>query len=409
MAVVDWNWAGHHPALFANFVLALEELGCEVLAICPNPEEARAHIGALRVQRGMGRGKAGGTEYRAIGLPALRFAGMRPSRIGAPVAAVDWAWRHFRGIEALVQRWQAEAGKRVDLIFYACVYDWDFQWFRLVEPFLKYPWAGLYLHALSFRMPGRANPRTGRVPCPEKYFGGAACKGVAVLDEGIAAQVAAVTGKPVAVFPDLPMEGMVANNGGSLGERLRCAAGDRPIVGLFGYLQPSKGLLPFLQAARQPEAAGVTFALAGEFHGAQFSSEEKQTICEVLSNGRNTWNHLLRIPDEAQLNSVLAACDVLYAAYLDFPHSSGFLAKAALLGKPVIVSEGYLMAERVRKFRMGEVVPQGDVEAIVGAILSIVKHPQAWVAEKQPRWQDYLREHSFARLKESFQVLLGQI
>ncbi len=60
---------------------------------------------------------------------------------------------------------------------------------------------------------------------------------------------------------------------------------------------------------------------------------------------------------------MIDAADVVFCAFDDFPFSSNTLTKAAVFEKPVVVSEGYLMAERVRSYRTGEVVPQGNAEA----------------------------------------------
>ncbi len=47
------------------------------------------------------------------------------------------------------------------------------------------------------------------------------------------------------------------------------------------------------------------------------------------------------------------------------------LTKAAVFKKPVVVSDGFLMAERVRVYRMGENVPEGDVSAFHSELLLI--------------------------------------
>lgn len=406
IALVEWNWIGHHPTYFTHYILALEELGVDVLAICPKPDAARQTVANLRLQRGLGSSRYGQTVYRQVVFQGRRFQGIRPARI----SDIDWTLRYFRSIEGLAKEWQVESGKQVDLIFYACIYDWDFDWFRFVQPFLSLPWAGQYLHALSLRLPGRVNTLTHRVPSPEKIFRGSLCKGVAILDEGMASRLAVIIGKPVVVFPDLTDERVPKGmSGRALENRLKRFADGRPIVGLFGHLQKSKGTILLALASRQPKMTEMCFAFGGEVGWSSFSPQEMETFIDVLTNGENTWYHLLRIPDGQPINSVLSACDILYAAYLDFPHSSNVMTKAALLKKPLIVSEGYLMAERVRRFRMGEVVPEGNVDALVDAILKITENPEAWVAENQPRWSDYCREHSFEHLKEAFLELLAKL
>src|ERR1700677_5383322 len=99
IALAEWNWMGHHPTYFAHFVLALEEVGAEVLAICPHPGEARQAVMELRAQRGLAPAREGRTAYRQIATHQRRFQRIRPARIGA----IDWTIRHFRSIEALAR------------------------------------------------------------------------------------------------------------------------------------------------------------------------------------------------------------------------------------------------------------------------------------------------------------------
>ena len=258
-------------------------------------------------------------------------------------------------------------------------------------------------------MPGHTN-HNGLALRPKDIFQGSLCRGAAILDEGMASRFSTIIDKPVTVFPETTDQRMPGQAAGRvLEERLKRFADGRPVVGLFGHLRKSKGVLPLLLASRHPKMSDVCFAFGGEMVWGSFTSNESQIVRDILTNGANTWNHLLRIPDEEQLNSVLSACDILYLGYLDFPHSSGLMTKAALLHKPLIVSDGYLMAERVRRFKLGEVVPQGDVDALVDGITKITCNTKAWVAENQPRWSDYGCEHSFERLKEAFREIFNRL
>jgi glycosyltransferase involved in cell wall biosynthesis len=322
------------------------------------------------------------------------------------LCGIPWTLWHFLSIERRAKEWRARSGREVDLVFYACIYRADFDWFAAVRPFLTLPWTGLYLQATSIRAPGKTD-RPRREPSPDNIFAGPLCRGTVLLDENSASPFAAATGKPVVTFPDLTDERLPAQaDEGALANDLKQFAGKRPVVGLFGHLIKSKGVLPLALAARDPRMAEVRFAFGGESNWMHFSPPERELVGDLLKNSANVWSHLRYIPDEAQLNALLSTCDILYAAYLDFTNSSNIVAKAALLKKPLIVSDDHLMAERVRQFRMGEVIPQGDVEATIGAIDKILKNPEAWVAENRPRWSDYLGAHSFERLKDGFQEIL---
>jgi glycosyltransferase involved in cell wall biosynthesis len=398
IVLADWGNGGHHPTWFQHFVLALEELGVDVLALCPYPAEAEAGANEARPKAEIANRPRGKTEFARVKVASRRFGSPWPRRL----SLIDWAIRHFRGVESQAHAWSKRSGKKVDAIFYACMYDFDFQRVQAAQPFLRLPWIGLYLHVAGYRQP-RRHPEWP--PRPEKLFSTGLCKGIFVLDEGIVDQVSKAIGKPVVALPELNDGRMPVNDQQrSLGDRLAEFAAGRPVVGLFGMLKESKGVIPFLEAARKSVGKPVCFALAGELY---WPGPEKNWICETLAECPNVWNHLLRIPTEIQLNYLLSKCEAIYAAYLDFPHSSGILSKAAALKKPVIVSEGYLMAERVRHFKLGEIISEGKVPALLDAINAITKDPAAWQAANQPQWREYCEAQSFTRLKSSFQKLLA--
>jgi glycosyltransferase involved in cell wall biosynthesis len=140
-----------------------------------------------------------------------------------------------------------------------------------------------------------------------------------------------------------------------------------------------------------------------------FDEAERSWLHDLINGLPNLWKHIGRIPTEAALSHLMGSCDVIAAAYLDFPHSSGIQAKAAALGKPIIVSDGYLMAERVRRFRTGEVIPQGNARRLLDAALAIMADRDGWLRSMRPQWQDYLEEHSVERLPQAFAGLLFRI
>jgi hypothetical protein len=57
---------------------------------------------------------------------------------------------------------------------------------------------------------------------------------------------------------------------------------------------------------------------------------------------------LNEFPDEAQFNSLVYICDILFAAYNNFPNSSNILTKAAIFQRPVVVSNNFCMEKRVK-------------------------------------------------------------
>jgi glycosyltransferase involved in cell wall biosynthesis len=397
LVLVDWYWGGHHPTYFAHFALALERLGIRVLGLCPQPEEARRMVAELRAGRAPVATIPMTAEFEQI--PAVSRGRWLPSRL----YAVRQTVQRFRGIERYVRRWQARTGITNCQIFYSCMYEWDFDRFKYATHFLALPWSGLYIRPATVRNGSAVFDERRVTPQVDRISNDKRLKGLAILDEGIREAFERRVGRPVVVFPDFTDERLPASGKpAQLAQRLRAFAGNRPIVGMFGHLQRSKGLTTFCAAAQNPALAGMCFAIVGEIDWLDFTPDERHRLQKCLAESPNVWAHLARVPDEPQLNALMAQCAVLFASYINFPHSSNILSKAAVLHKPIVVSDRLLMAERVRRFRLGEVVPQDDPDAVCAAILKIVQDVDRWVATHQPGWESYRQEHSFEALESAF-------
>jgi glycosyltransferase involved in cell wall biosynthesis len=397
VVLVDWYWGGHHPTYFAHFALALEHLGIRVLGLCPQPEEARRMVSELRAGA-VGSAQSGSATHFEQ-LPEVSRGRWLPSRL----YAVKQTIKRFRSIDGYVRGWQARTGIMDCQIFYSCMYEWDFDYFKYAKPFLALPWSGLYIRPATVRNGSaffderRVTPQVDRISDDDRL------KGLAILDEGIREAFERRVRRPTVVFPDFTDERLPASGEPSqLAQRLRAFAGNRPIVGMFGHLQRSKGLTTFCAAAQNAMLAGLCFAIVGEIDWLDFTADERHALQKCLAESPNVWTHLARVPEEPQLNALIAECAVLFASYINFPHSSNILTKAAVLRKPIVVSDGLLMAERVRRFRLGEVVPQDDPDAVCTAILKIVQDVDRWIETRQPAWESYRQEHSFRALESAF-------
>ena len=98
--------------------------------------------------------------------------------------------------------------------------------------------------------------------------------------------------------------------------------------------------------------------------------------------------------------------DVIYASYEKFYHSSNLLTKAAFFRKPILVSTGFCMAERVHAYRLGASVPEGDVERGLVAIHSLLNGKTIDGEELRPEYDRYLEAHSQKKLDEFLEVLM---
>lgn len=403
VALVDWHWVGHHPTYFPRFAAGLAAAGAEVVPCCPEPGEFTAALGRLALDEAVAR---------RIQPPELlrlraRFLRVLPRRLHGLARACGM----FGGLGQGLRSWERRHGRRIDLVFFACIYDWDFRHFRRTEALFRFPWSGLYLHARGLRLPGSPLPYGSQVPRPEHVFRSRRLRSVALLDEGVLDRMRGITGTDHVVhFPDIT-DGRLPAAGSPEGrpaDALRAFARGRPIVTLAGYLQKTKGVEEFTALAQTPRMRDRVFCLAGEPALDGFAPAARARLREIWGRIPNLWTHLQRMPDDPEMNAILAASDVVFAAYRDFPNSSNLLTKAAVFRKPVLVSDGHLMAERVRRFGLGEIAPEGDLPALEEALHAMLSPGYGSRRAAAARWEEYATEHAAERLPERFAAILAR-
>lgn len=401
VALIDWNWMGHHPTYFTHFAVAMAETGARVVPFCAEPEDF-----TNRLERLIASGNVRARIADATPVSAPTPSRFRPARWRNQFDAVGF----FRSLGRQVREREQTLGRPIDLVFFACIYDRQFEHFRLAQRWFRYPWSGLYLHARSFRLPGSPIPYTGGLPCPEKIFSSPTMHSAAVLDEGAVGPLRTMTGgKPVYLFPDLTQTDLPPErlDGGLAGKIHQFAAG-RKIVSLTGQLQWTKGLDVFTRAAIDPAMRDVFFFLGGDVHWGEVSAAEKRALQHAWETLPNVFAHLQHLP-EPTMNAIIASSDAVVACYRSFPNSSNALTKAAVFERPVVVSDGYLMAERVRGYGLGEVIPEGDSAALVAALQRMLAPGYQEALRDAARWQDYRDAHSARRLTEVFSSLLADV
>jgi len=386
IALVETRWQGHHPTYFREYIEALCELGCQVHAFCPVPEDPiLAHLKERKFQQSV--------TLQEWHPPSLNF---RPRRF-AP--RLNWLLA-FRWLTTQLRKLEAQSKKPVDLVFFACLYDTELIFYPRN---FGWKWAGLYIHVRSFRKPGSLSPYSEISPDPGRWLSRPQVRGIALLDEEAVVYVKSITGcENVVVFPDFTDETPPTKSG--VGAQLCTFARGRPIVGMAGYLQPTKGVAVLARVAEAMQHDNVVFAFVGELMAGLFN-EQEQTLLKRVFSLPNVFAYLKQVPDGGSFNGVVSCFDIFFTAYLDFPSSSNSLTKACLFRRPSIVSEGYLLSERVRLFRLGEVVPEGDWLAAVDAIKAILKAPHSH--QVNARFAEYCEKHSPKQLRRAFIELLS--
>lgn len=366
----------------AIYAKALLSQGRRLGVLCQDPDGLRARLSLPEED-------PASVKFATIpALPAKR-AGRKPG--------VYARWRWARTVSAAALQVERELGEGTAVAHLMCLYEHEARWPLALVKQLRRPWTGLYMHARAGLGAGAGT--AGKPHVITRLLASDRLRGLLVLNEE-ALENHAHTGKwPVVLAPDLTDAAFEPEH--PLAARVKRFAAGAPVAGVLGYLLPSKGVATMAELALRPDPSGPVFLFAGEAPLDRFTEAERTRIVQAMTRAPRALFHTSRLPTEADYNALLQSCDVVCAVYRDFPHSSNTLTKAAVFERPIIVSEGHLMARRVREYRLGEVVPQDDAAALLAAIHRITADPAGWRASVRPRWREYREAHSEARLGEA--------
>jgi hypothetical protein len=389
IALIDADWAGHRRSFCKAFAKILLELGHSVIVFCPEPIDASKWLEKHSVSSDR--------------LHALEFQPPVPS--GFPIRRVRarlTALAHWRNAANAIR--QIPGGPPY-LTFFPWLDDYLLTGVthHVIDQVFPYAWSGLYFHPRSLRILSKSI--FGRVLAPYSVLKSAYCHAVAILDEGVARKLEDEIHKPVIVFPDVA-DAAPPDVASPLVADIRRRARGRKIVGLLGSLEIRKGILTLLETALMTAGEPYFYLFGGALETEGNAIEEQWAkVRSIVNTGpENCFFHFQPIPDGEQFNAVVDSCDLVFAAYSNFTSSSNLLSKAALHRKPLIVSDGYCMGERVRRFRLGATIPEGDVGRCIEALHQLLD--ARWADELRPDFEGYLKVHSLSQLAKGFESVV---
>lgn len=396
--LVDGYDDGHHQTYHRNYARAALDMGCRVVELLPDPDPLYQWLEAERPDA----------------IPRLRlhrFTHPQPTSPSWRLRNVIKPAKIWRAAATAVAQAEAQSGWKPDLVFF----NWLDSFIVGVSPVLPpvlpalfpYRWSGVFFHPWHLRIPD--GPTRGESVASERMLRAHGCPGVAVLDGGIADALAANIGKPVVTFPD-ETDCVLPDVPSALAHKAKAVAGGRRIIGLLGVLSKRKGVSSLLAAALQAKDRPWFFVFAGvldEGLRATYTDAELRVIDAAIAGAYpNVWFHPSRIGDEREFNAMVKACDVLYAAYELFAHSSGIVTKAGVFEKPVLVSPGYCMAEVVQAYRLGLAIDPHEPRTVLRAI-ELVLDPAAFGRQVgSPDYTRFQQSCSEEALRRAFNRIL---
>jgi hypothetical protein len=336
---------------------------------------------------------ARGIMGRCVRVPHRILLRLIPSPLRRPVRRVEGAiWRRFlqtRLARALKLPTDFEVGRLMfspwtecidkiapmlgnpapDLVFFLYL-DIMAQWERNVAVLDRPgapPWTGILFHPLLARM------QDGEL---EGYFKSKTARGgVFLVPNAISAYAEATPHLHFALVPDVADLELLAEPS-ELAREIRRRAGDRTIVLQIGSITAHKGIPTLLDVIATADPGRYFFALIGEVHWATFKKDKRRIKSFYARPPENVHLSQGYMQSEREYNTLIAASDIVYAAYWGFSSSSNSLTKAAGLSRPILVSENSLMGERVHHFNIGATAPEGDAKAILEKLYWLSKQPK---------------------------------
>jgi glycosyltransferase involved in cell wall biosynthesis len=181
-----------------------------------------------------------------------------------------------------------------------------------------------------------------------------------------------VTFLPDPVPPNRATETQVS----ALRTRLAVEPG-RSILLMFGHLTPRKGCDQILEALmRLPESVcrGICLVFAGVIES-DYRSEIEQRAAALCAERPIQLVTRFEFVAQQDVASYFRMADVVLTPYPKHPGKSGLVLLAAAAGTPVLSSRYGLMAEYVRRHRLGLTVDATDSEEIAAGLKQLLTAP----------------------------------
>ena len=243
---------------------------------------------------------------------------------------------------------QARPGQvRAVFNMYVDAYDLDpTEWvdFSLVH---NTPWMGLCITPSD--LPSQA------------YYADSSYRGTCFLDERVFRRYAELRpDKNFAYLPDITETGLPKEMS-QLAQDILKRANGRNIVFLGGSIGQQKNLARWFDLVSLADPSDWFFLQVGRLNKNNLFPEDEAALEKIqLNRPQNLFIKPDFVTDERCFNELISISSVIFAVYRDFKRSSNMLSKAAYFEKPILVSDEFLMGERVQRYKIGQAVKQDD-------------------------------------------------
>jgi hypothetical protein len=384
VALVDFRLTGHHAFWLATYTNAFLGCNCDVDVYTSNIEECaekmRASLPTLDLSR--------------VRILFTKAAGMTSRVLGCR------SYFRLRQLHADLQAQERLDFSNYDLVYFP--YIDDIAQRDVVFPyFFGYPFPRVFAGLLMeprLRVLEQRKGLYGKIEANCVTRPGANLVELGTLVEDVIVELNETMDCSVVQYPDFCSEVSCNIANDKVSQAIVKKKEQRTVTCLMGSIYPHKSLDLFIECVAASDAEKYLFVIAGKVWRDKFDS----AISEFLDNPPENviifdgW-----IENEMIFDSILQLSDISFAHYREFRKSSGIMTKSAQYRKPIVVSEKYLMGERVRKYELGYALPEREiVELYRNDRLLDWKANDALITE-------FLEQHSVAKLDQNLSKLVA--
>lgn len=360
--IVDTLWTGHIPGYHQNILKTLKDMGVQTISVSPKPEEVKSWglaTQVLKVSEFTHNNEKGPINYFLKKSGHLHFHRAR---------------LFFKSLSSQIK----ELNPKDYFIFFPYIDNLVISPVMngfFMDKFFPHPWSALYVTPKYLRKSGFKFFYKSLLR-KDRFFNAKNCLAISVLDEGVVPRLSSLfPNKKNLVMPEFTN---TETEAGALVAKLQEFKSGKKLIGLFGEISKRKGVETLLKAAIEMKDNGnYGFVFVGPMNEKNNSKQDLIDIKSLITQtSGNCFFHLDRVPKEEEFNELMKTCDIIYAAYHDFYNSSNIMTKAAALYKPMIVSKGFCMGERVEKYKMGKTIKEGSVSQTVDAVKQLTTEKQ---------------------------------
>lgn len=153
-------------------------------------------------------------------------------------------------------------------------------------------------------------------------------------------------------------------------------ANHRKIVFLGGAIGGTKNLSAWYQVIKHCNPEKWFFVQAGVVNRSTLSENDLFELKKIeQSPPENLFIHDHYLENDSEFNQLISISDIIWGLYRDFDRSSNILGKSAVFRKPVLVSNKYLMGQRVQQYKTGLALDETESQKIAASLEELLLNP----------------------------------